>query len=91
MITWNLDHNREHSICEIPIPANVCPENMYLRGLSFDNSKNFNLVLTDGALISLENNTPCQFFDPSNDAFNIPRGYVNAVGVPGQKKVSFDH
>lgn len=91
LITWNLEHNREHSIYEVAVPENVQPENMYLRGLSFDDTKNFNLVLSDGCITSLENNIPCQFFDPSNDAFNVPRGYVNAVGVPGQKKVSYDH
>jgi len=83
LITWNLDHNREHSIYETTVPENVQPENMYLRGLSFDDSKNFNLVLSDGGVTSLENNIPCQFFDPTNDAFNVPRGFVNAVGVPG--------
>lgn len=64
---------------------------MYLRGLSFDDCKNFNLVLTDGGIISLENNIPCQFFDPASQKLNIPRGYINAVGVPGQKKISYDH
>lgn len=59
LITWNLEHNREHQICEVPVPENVQPENMYLRGLSYEDSKNFNLVLTDGAIISLENNVPC--------------------------------
>lgn len=35
VITWNLQSNREHSIYETTYAADVFPENLIMKGLSF--------------------------------------------------------
>ena len=58
VITWNLEHNREHSLFQSTYAPDVFPENLFMRGQAHMKQQDFNYIIDNGAIINLETNLP---------------------------------
>lgn len=88
-MTWNLQHNREHSIFQTTYAPDIFPENLIIKGKHSNKQQDFNYFMDSYSIVNLETNLPVQFFDTENETDVLPKGPMTRH-IEGMKRLSGD-